>query len=98
MESAVVGTEGDFINSEIDINPKAIELARQNIDFDDSDLFNNKKTSIELRVGDARDLSFIESNSVDLICSHPPYADIINYTDNNPSDLSHYPVIPLRNF
>jgi ubiquinone/menaquinone biosynthesis C-methylase UbiE len=28
----------------------------------------------ELLVGDARDLSFLQDNSVDLICAHPPYA------------------------
>ncbi|MGB9599658.1 MAG: TRM11 family SAM-dependent methyltransferase [Myxococcota bacterium] len=35
----------------------------------------------ELSVGDARDLSFLQDNSVDLICAHPPYANIIHYTD-----------------
>ncbi len=77
----------------IDINPKAIELAKNNLDFDSADLFNtDNKNKIQLKVGDARNLSFIDNNSIDLICAHPPYADIINYTDNNPSDLSHYPV------
>jgi hypothetical protein len=65
----------------IDINPNAIELAKQNIDFDDVNLFNgNKKNKLQLLVGDARNLSFINNNSIDLICAHPPYADIINYS------------------
>jgi DNA modification methylase len=77
----------------IDINPNAIELTKQNINFDEADLFTSGKHSkLDLMVGDARDLSFIDSNSIDLICSHPPYADIINYTEENPSDLSHYPI------
>ncbi len=42
----------------------------------------------ELMIGDARDLSFLEDNSVDLICSHPPYANIIQYTDHKEGDLS----------
>jgi len=77
----------------LDINPKAIELAKSNLDFGSADLFNaNNKNKIQLKVGDARNLFFIANNSIDLICAHPPYADIINYTDNDPSDLSHYPV------
>ncbi|MCD6595349.1 methyltransferase domain-containing protein, partial [bacterium] len=82
----------DFIG--IDINPNAIELAKENVDFDDNDLFNNdgKKSDIKLLVGDARNLNFIEDDSVDLICSHPPYANIIHYTDNNSNDLSNYNV------
>lgn len=77
----------------VDINPNAIEWAKQNIDFDDADLLNgSKKNKLHLLVGDARDLSFIDNNAIDLICAHPPYADIINYTENNPLDLSHYSV------
>lgn len=69
----------------VDINEKAIELARQNVNFDF--LFSNSK--IEFYVGDSRDLSFIKDSTIDLICSHPPYANIINYTHNNSADLSH---------
>lgn len=43
-------------------------------------------------VGDARDLNLINDNSIDLICSHPPYSNIINYTHNNKNDLSNYEV------
>ncbi len=39
-------------------------------------------------MGDARDLSFLQDDSVDLICAHPPYANIIRYTVNNERDLS----------
>ncbi|HPQ49100.1 MAG TPA: DNA methyltransferase, partial [Spirochaetota bacterium] len=68
----------------IDINEKAIELARENLDF--QFLFSS---NIELKVGDARNLDFIKDNSIDLICAHPPYANIINYTYDNKYDLSH---------
>jgi DNA modification methylase len=70
----------------IDINPKAIELAKLNLDFniDNDSLF---KTNIQLEYGDARNLN-IANNTIDLICAHPPYADIIHYTHENPDDLS----------
>jgi len=30
-------------------------------------------------LGDARDLRFMEDNSVDLIIAHPPYLDMMDY-------------------
>jgi DNA modification methylase len=84
----------------IDINEKAIELAKKNVNFNidpqQLSLINNK-TSLkiyepELSVGDARDLSFLKDNSVDLICAHPPYANIIHYTDSNECDLSFFDI------
>jgi len=76
-----------------DINEKAIELARQNIKFEMNFLpFPEEKKKEyfepELLVKDARDLSWIRDESVDLICTHPPYANIIQYTDNKEEDLS----------
>ena len=73
----------------VDINDKAIELAKKNVDFkiESQQLtFDHKESQLEvyepeLKVGDARDLSFLEDNSIDLICAHPPYANIIHYTD-----------------
>jgi len=41
-----------------------------------------------ISTGDARSLSNIKDNSIDLICAHPPYANIIQYTDNKKDDLS----------
>lgn len=82
----------DFIG--VDINPHAIELARENIDFSvNASLFEEKiEPKINLEVGDARSLSFIQDKSVDLICAHPPYADIIQYTDNHNQDLSFFEI------
>lgn len=83
----------------IDINEKAIELAKKNIDFSietwGSLIDNGDKLEIfepQLSVGDARDLSFLTDDSVDMICSHPPYANIIHYTDSKQGDLSFYDV------
>ena len=38
--------------------------------------------------GDARNLDFISDESIDLICTHPPYANIIQYSEDIPGDLS----------
>lgn len=77
----------------LDINDKAIDLARRNLDF----VIPSEQLTIfpvdevfepELFVGDARDLSFLNDNSIDLICSHPPYANAIHYTAQKEGDLS----------
>ncbi len=73
-----------------DINEKAIELARKNIDFT-IPVEQRAYEPIyepELFVGDARDLSFLKDESIDLICAHPPYANIIHYTNHKNGDLS----------
>ena len=80
----------------LDINDKAIELAKKNVDFKiDSEQVTFLDDKIHLRtyepqlsVSDARDLSFLDKDSVDLICAHPPYANIIHYTDSKEGDLS----------
>lgn len=38
--------------------------------------------------GDARKLDFIPDESIDLVCTHPPYANIIKYSEDIPEDLS----------
>jgi len=68
----------------VDINPDAINLARQNTNFE-----RDGCGEVELHVGDARHLNFIENESIDLICTHPPYSNIIKYSENIPGDLSH---------
>jgi len=80
----------------IDINDKAIELARQKLDFDIykrqlqffEEIDNRETYEPDLITGDGRDLKFIDCDSVDLICSHPPYSDIIHYTNKKEGDLS----------
>ncbi len=80
----------------LDINDKAIELAKKNVDFNigsqQPNLFGKEIYSQvyepELLAGDARDLSSLQDNSIDLICAHPPYANIIHYTDSKEGDLS----------
>ena len=80
-------TDRNFIG--IDINPEAVELSRKKCDF----VFeNNSKMSIFQ--GDARNLT-IPDGSIDLICTHPPYADIIHYSKNIDGDLS---LLPIKKF
>lgn len=43
---------------------------------------------VYIRKGDARNLDFLSDESIDLICTHPPYADIIQYSEDIPEDLS----------
>ena len=41
-----------------------------------------------MRKADARNLNFVKNGSIDFICTHPPYADIIRYTDGIDGDIS----------
>ena len=43
---------------------------------------------IDLRLGDARNLSFLPDDSIDLICTHPPYGLAIQFTTSGTQDLS----------
>ena len=49
---------------------------------------------VTIREGDARDLKFLADKSIDLICTHPPYANIIHYSEgqNLANDLSNLDV------
>lgn len=64
----------------IDINEEALILTRDRLNFSTlADNFFEQKTYL----GDARGLNLIEDESVDLIATHPPYANIISYTKNS---------------
>lgn len=63
----------------VDINPRMAEIIKNNLKFDvDEDI---PKTEILVKVGDARNLKDIKDDSIDLITTHPPYADIIKYSE-----------------
>jgi len=89
-----------------DINDGAIKKAKENLDFEaepkqkilfPGNLEPGQIYEPELSVRDARDLSFLRKDSVDLICAHPPYADIIHYTDSEESDLSFFSIDEFLN-
>lgn len=74
----------------LDINPGAVALTQHNLDFELPGEGDQEAPVWEpdLRLGDARDLSFLDDESVDLVCTHPPYAGIIDYSAEIPGDLS----------
>lgn len=67
----------------IDVNPQSISISRKNLEFQCE---TNPKTYIQL--GNATDLSFLKDKSIDFICTHPPYANIIQYSKNIDGDIS----------
>jgi len=65
----------------VDINRDAIMVARDRLNFHYKPVdANYVEPTIKTYVGDARNLDEIDSESIDLIATHPPYARIIPYT------------------
>jgi len=72
----------------LDINPDAVMVARNRLDFAYTPLDAEYKVpEIRTYAGDARSLDLIESESIDLIATHPPYASIIPYSHNREGPL-----------
>jgi DNA modification methylase len=67
----------------VDINSVALARCKEKVAFDYP---NDAKVCI--RKGNACALDFIPNESVDFICTHPPYADIIHYSEDLQGDLS----------
>ncbi|NLJ90977.1 MAG: site-specific DNA-methyltransferase [Clostridiales bacterium] len=67
----------------VDINQESINLSNSNLNFQ---VNNNSK--IITRLANSKALHFIKDESIDLICTHPPYADIIKYSHNINGDIS----------
>ena len=74
-------THRNFVG--VDINPNAVYLSKNKCDFE----FDTKCTT-KIMLGDARKLD-LPDESIDLVCTHPPYADIIQYSEDVEGDLSH---------
>lgn len=68
----------------VDINDMALERCAEKTSFQ----YEGSEGEISIVKADARDLSFISNESIDLICTHPPYANIIQYSDDLENDLS----------
>ena len=68
----------------VDVNDIALERCKEKTNFE----HEGSNGKIYLRKGDARNLDFIPDKSIDLICTHPPYADIIKYSEDIKEDLS----------
>ena len=68
----------------MDINVIALERCKEKTTFE----YEPAKGKVYIKKGDARNLDFVPDESIDLICTHPPYADIIKYSDGIDGDLS----------
>ena len=71
----------------VDINDIAIERCKEKINFE-----WEKSGNVNIHKGDARDLNFIPNDSIDLIATHPPYANIIQYSEDIDGDLSKFKI------
>lgn len=76
----------------VDVNDAALARCKEKTDFS----HEGANGKVYIKKGDARNLTFIPDKSIDLICTHPPYADMIKYSqDLNldiPEDLSNYDI------
>ena len=68
----------------VDVNDIALDRCHVKTDFE----IEEAKGNVYIRKGDARNLDFVSDESIDLICTHPPYANIIEYSENIAEDLS----------
>ncbi|MCX7778483.1 MAG: DNA methyltransferase [Armatimonadetes bacterium] len=65
----------------VDINYEALMLTFDRLNFEPRNLYETLPTTeIRLYHGDARNLDKIPDESIDLIATHPPYANIIAYS------------------
>lgn len=79
--------EAKLLNRDIigvDLNDIALERCKEKTDFE----YEKSQSNVYIRKGDARNLEFINDECIDLICTHPPYANIIKYSDGIEGDLS----------
>ena len=79
--------EAKLLNRDIigvDINDVALERCKEKVDF----VHEGANGKVYLHKGDARSLDFVPNDSIDLICTHPPYANIIQYSEDIDGDLS----------
>lgn len=67
----------------IDINEIALERCREKCKFEVPNM-----GKVYIKKGNATNLENIPDEEIDFICTHPPYANIIKYSDNIQGDLS----------
>lgn len=83
--SGTTAVEALLLNRNIigfDINPTAIEITRKNIESIPSEC------KAKICVHNALNMHFLKDESIDLICTHPPYCNIIKYSSDIANDLS----------
>lgn len=73
----------------VDINLDALMVAYNRLDFTYVSRGEQPATTQKLFLGDARNLDMIANETIDLIATHPPYANIIPYSkERGNGDLS----------
>lgn len=79
--------EAKLLNRDIigvDVNDIALARCKEKTTFN----YEGANGKVYIYKGDSRRLDFIQNNSIDLICTHPPYANIIEYSEDISNDLS----------
>ena len=72
----------------VDINRNALAITRDRLDLPEKLISSVPKTTHRTFLGDTRNLDLIADESIDLITAHPPYVNIIKYTNGITGDLS----------
>lgn len=68
----------------LDVNEKALERTKRVLDFE-----VENKSKQRIKKCDARNMDFIKDNEIDFALTHPPYVDIIKYSNGSvPEDIS----------
>ena len=86
MGSGTTLVEAKLLNRNavgVDVNPQSVSISETNLQFQ-----CETKSKIFTRNGDATNLYFIKDNSIDFICTHPPYSNIIKYSEDIEEDIS----------
>jgi hypothetical protein len=76
-----------------DVSDFALEMTRARLreletKADRQSMHGLPSVRVEVRRGDARRLKGLRPDSVDFICTHPPYGDALRYSHAEPADLS----------
>jgi DNA modification methylase len=75
-----------------DINPYAIKLTKKQLEIIEKESKKQNhllpSCNIKVEVNDVKDLRQIADESIDLICTHPPYFNSLKYTQSIENDLS----------
>jgi len=88
IECALTGRNGIGM----DVNRKAAILTKSRINFPKKYQEELLESNQEIYRGDCRNLNLVDDESIDLIATHPPYANIIDYgEDAVEGDLSAIP-------
>jgi len=75
----------------VDVNDLALNRCNEKVDFE----HEGANGKVFIKKGDARNLDFLDNESIDFVCTHPPYANIIKYSECIPDDLSLLDINPF---